>query len=89
VGYRLGIIAQSSLMELQTGILACPLMLAVMLVHFPLYSTSHKHHHATQPSDVRRSRKGSRGTTARSPIRSCGWSRDGCRRLPSSGTAVE
>jgi hypothetical protein len=46
VGYRLGIIAQSSLLELQTGILACPLMLAVMLVRFPLYSTSHKRHHA-------------------------------------------
>ena len=45
-GYRLGIIAQSSLMELQTGILACPLMLAVMLFRFPLYSTSHKRHHA-------------------------------------------
>jgi hypothetical protein len=45
-GYRLGIIAQSSLMELQTGILACPLMLAVMLVRFPLYSTSHQRHHA-------------------------------------------
>jgi hypothetical protein len=44
--YRLGIIAKSSLMELQTGILACPLMLAVMLLRFPLYSTSHKHHHA-------------------------------------------
>jgi hypothetical protein len=46
VAYRLGIIAESSLMELQTGILACPLMLAVMLLRFPLYSTSHKHHHA-------------------------------------------
>jgi hypothetical protein len=44
--YWLGIIAQSSLMGLQTGLLACPLMLAVMLVRFPLYSTSHKRHHA-------------------------------------------
>ncbi len=44
--YWLGIIAKSSLMGLQTGILACPLMLAVMLVRFPLYSTSHKRHHA-------------------------------------------
>jgi hypothetical protein len=44
--YRLGIIAQSSLMELQTGIFACPLMLAVMLSRFRLYSTSHKRHHA-------------------------------------------
>jgi hypothetical protein len=45
-GYRRGIIAQDSLMELQTGILACPLMLAVMLVRFPLYSTSHQRRHA-------------------------------------------
>jgi hypothetical protein len=45
-GYWLGIIAQGSLMGLQTGLLACPLMLAVMLVRFRLYSTSHKHHHA-------------------------------------------
>ena len=43
--YRLGIIAKGSLMGLQTGILACPLMLAVMLVRFRLYS-SHKRHHA-------------------------------------------
>lgn len=45
-GYRLGIIAKGSLMELQTGILACPLMLAVMLFRFRLYSTSHTRHHA-------------------------------------------
>jgi hypothetical protein len=44
-GYRLGIVPQSSLLDLQTGILACPLMLAVMLVRFPLYSTSHNRHH--------------------------------------------
>jgi len=43
------------------------------------------------PSHVtaRPSRDGSPGSTADSPIRSCGWSRDGCRRWPSSGTAVE
>jgi hypothetical protein len=45
-GYQLGIIAKSSLIELQTGILACPLMLAVMLARFRLYSTSHQRHHA-------------------------------------------
>ena len=44
-GYRLGIIAQSSMLEFQTGILAWPLMLAVMLFRFPLCSTSHKRHH--------------------------------------------
>jgi hypothetical protein len=43
--YWLGIVAQGSLLGLQTGILACPLMLAVMLVRFPLYSSSHKHDH--------------------------------------------
>lgn len=46
--YWLDIIAKDSLMGLQTGILACPLMLAVMLFRFPLYSTSHKRHHAHQ-----------------------------------------
>jgi hypothetical protein len=44
-GYWLDIIAKSNLIPLQTGILACPLMLAVMLARFPLYSTSHEHHH--------------------------------------------
>jgi hypothetical protein len=46
VAYWLDIIAKGSLMGLQTGLLACPLMLAVMLFRFPLYSTSHKRHHA-------------------------------------------
>jgi hypothetical protein len=44
-GYWLDIIAKSSLIELQTGILACPLMLAVMLFRFRLYSASHTRHH--------------------------------------------
>jgi hypothetical protein len=39
--YWLGLVAKSSLMELQTGLLACPLMFAVMLFRFRLYSTSH------------------------------------------------
>lgn len=42
--YWLGIVAQGNLVPLQTGILACPLMLAVMLFRFPLYSASHAHH---------------------------------------------
>jgi hypothetical protein len=42
--YWLGIIAQSSLIEVQTS-LACPLMLAVMLFRFPLYS-GHQGHRA-------------------------------------------
>jgi hypothetical protein len=46
VAYWLGIVTKGSLIGLQTGILACPLMLAVMLVRFRLYSTSHEHHHA-------------------------------------------
>jgi hypothetical protein len=43
--YWLDIVAKSSLMELQTGLLACPLMFAVMLFRFRLYSTSHPRHH--------------------------------------------
>jgi hypothetical protein len=43
-GYRLGVVAQASLIEVQTS-LACPLMLAVMLLRFGLYS-SHAGHHA-------------------------------------------
>jgi len=43
--YSLDLIAKGSLMELQTGLLACPLMLAVMLFRFRLYSTSHTRHH--------------------------------------------
>lgn len=44
--YWLDIIAKGSLMELQTGVFACPLMLAVMLFHFRLYSGGHASHHA-------------------------------------------
>lgn len=43
--YWLDLIAKTSMMELQTGLLACPLMLAVMLTRFRLYSTSHTRHH--------------------------------------------
>lgn len=43
-GYRLGVVGQSSLIEVQTS-LACPVMLAVMLVRFGLYS-SHAGRHA-------------------------------------------
>jgi hypothetical protein len=45
VAYWLDLIAKSSLIQVQTG-LACPLMLAVMLFRFQLYSTSHPRHHA-------------------------------------------
>jgi len=45
VGYWLGIVATESLIEVQTS-LACPVMLVVMLVRFPLYSgrTGHRRH---------------------------------------------
>jgi hypothetical protein len=43
-GYWLGIVGQSSLIKVQTS-LACPLMLAVMLLRFGLYS-SHAGRHA-------------------------------------------
>jgi hypothetical protein len=43
-GYWLGVVGQSSLIEVQTS-LACPLMLAVMLLRFGLYS-SHAGRHA-------------------------------------------
>lgn len=36
-GYRLDLIAASNLLQVQTS-LACPIMLAVMLARFPLYS---------------------------------------------------
>jgi hypothetical protein len=36
-GYRLDLIAASNLLNVQTS-LACPIMLAVMLARFPLYS---------------------------------------------------
>ena len=44
VAYWLDLLARSDLLPLQTGPLACPLMLAVMLVRFPLYSSEHPHH---------------------------------------------
>jgi hypothetical protein len=44
--YSLDLVARSDLIPLQTGVLACPLMLAVMLVRFPLYSSAHTHHRA-------------------------------------------
>jgi hypothetical protein len=46
--YRLDLIATSSLIEIQTS-LACPVMLAVMLLRFPLYSAPHAAHHAPAP----------------------------------------
>jgi hypothetical protein len=42
--YWLGLLARSELLPLQTGLLACPLMLAVMLARFRLYSGEHAHH---------------------------------------------
>jgi hypothetical protein len=49
VGYWLGIVAAESLIEVQTS-LACPVMLAVMLVRFPLYSRHTGHRRHTVPS---------------------------------------
>ena len=45
VAYWLGIVAKSSLIEIQTS-LACPVMLAVMLLRFRLYSAPHAARHA-------------------------------------------
>jgi hypothetical protein len=47
-GYRLDIVAAGSLIEIQTR-LACPVMLAVMLLRFPLYAAPHSAHHAPAP----------------------------------------
>ena len=44
VGYWLDIVAASSLIEVQTS-LACPVMIAVMLLRFRLYSTHTQHAH--------------------------------------------
>lgn len=44
VGYWSGAIAQDSLLPLQTGLLACPLMVVVMLLRFPPYSSEHAAH---------------------------------------------
>lgn len=46
VAYWLDLVARSDLIPLQTGLLACPLMLGVMLFRFPLYASAHTHHHA-------------------------------------------
>jgi len=45
VAYRLDIVAKDSLIEVQTS-LACPAMLAAMLLRFRLYSSHHTRHHA-------------------------------------------
>jgi hypothetical protein len=42
--YWAGLVARDSLIEIQTS-LACPVMIAVMLVRFRLYSGSHAAHH--------------------------------------------
>ena len=44
-GYWLDLVATRSLIEIQTS-LACPVMLAVMLLRFRLYSAPHSAHHA-------------------------------------------
>lgn len=46
VAYGIGLVDKGDLLGLQTGILACPLMLAVMLSRFGLYSAKHTRHHA-------------------------------------------
>jgi hypothetical protein len=43
--YWIGLVARDSLLEIQTS-LACPVMVAVMLARFPLYSGSHTAHQA-------------------------------------------
>jgi hypothetical protein len=45
VGYWLDVVAASSLIEIQTS-LACPMMLAIMLLRFRLYASHHTRHHA-------------------------------------------
>ena len=45
VAYWMDLIAKDSLIEVQTS-LACPVMLAVMLLRFPLYSGGHTTHSA-------------------------------------------
>jgi hypothetical protein len=44
VGYGLDLVATSSLVEIQAR-LACPVMFAVMLARFRLYSRPHSHAH--------------------------------------------
>lgn len=45
VAYRLDLVTQARLIPIQTS-LACPVMLAVMLPRFRLYSAAHTAHHA-------------------------------------------
>jgi len=47
--YWLDLVARNSLVEIQTG-LACPVMVAVMLVRFRLYSGGHAAHPAHEPA---------------------------------------
>lgn len=54
MAYRFDLVARSELIPLQTGLLACPLMLLVMLFRFRLYSAGHMHHH---PQDASRGRE--------------------------------
>jgi hypothetical protein len=49
--YRMDLIARDSLVEVQTS-LACPAMIAVMLLRFRLYSSSHSTYVAPQPTSV-------------------------------------
>jgi hypothetical protein len=44
-GYWLDFVARDSLVEIQTS-LACPVMLVVMLLRFPVYSAAHSRHSA-------------------------------------------
>lgn len=46
--YWMDLVAKDSLVEIQTG-LACPVMLAAMLVRFRLYSGSHTAHSTQEP----------------------------------------
>jgi hypothetical protein len=43
--YWMGLVARGSLIEIQTS-LACPVMLVVMLLRFPVYSAAHSGHSA-------------------------------------------
>jgi hypothetical protein len=47
VAYWMDLVAKTSLVDVQTS-LACPVMLAVMLVRFRLYSGSHSAHSASE-----------------------------------------
>jgi hypothetical protein len=49
--YWIDLIARDSLVEVQTS-LACPAMIAVMLLRFRLYSSSHSTYVAPKPTSV-------------------------------------